>query len=255
MTVFSDYAHIYDLLYHDKDYAAEVEYVHKLIQKIKPGATKLLNLGCGSGRHDRYLVEKGYSVTGVDISEKMLEYARSKAEKYPFGKPEYHHGDIRNFRLKETFEVIVSLFHVMSYQTANDDLLGAFNSARQHLEEDGILIFDCWYGPGVLEDKPTVRFKELENSTIKVSRIAVPEMHPEKNSVDVNYHIFVRQKSTGEVDEISETHRMRYLFTPEIELFLNLAGMKLTNSFSWMSHDSPDHRSWNTCFIAAPLCE
>ena len=49
MSVFNEYARYYDLLYRDKDYVGEVEYVHRLLQAHAPGAQSLLNLGCGSG--------------------------------------------------------------------------------------------------------------------------------------------------------------------------------------------------------------
>ena len=76
MSVFNEYARYYDLLYRDKDYGAETDYIHNLIQKQNPGCRTILNLGCGSGRHDRCLVERGYAVTGVDLSEEMLTAAR-----------------------------------------------------------------------------------------------------------------------------------------------------------------------------------
>ena len=60
MSVFNEYARYYDLLYRNKDYAGETDYVHNLIQAQIPDAKSILNLGCGSGRHDRCLVDKGY---------------------------------------------------------------------------------------------------------------------------------------------------------------------------------------------------
>jgi ubiquinone/menaquinone biosynthesis C-methylase UbiE len=49
--VFADYAHYYDLLYRDKDYAAEAEYVVGLIRKFHPSARSILELGSGTGIH------------------------------------------------------------------------------------------------------------------------------------------------------------------------------------------------------------
>ena len=83
MDVFNLYARYYNLLYKEKDYAGEAEYVHKLIQKYQPGAKSILDLGCGTGRHDILLAEKGYSVTGVDRSEEMLAVANSNSLPQP----------------------------------------------------------------------------------------------------------------------------------------------------------------------------
>jgi len=77
MSVFNKYSRYYNLLYRDKDYAGEADYVHELIRKYSPDAKSLLDLGCGTGRHAFPLAKKGYSVTGVDISEEMLAVASS----------------------------------------------------------------------------------------------------------------------------------------------------------------------------------
>jgi SAM-dependent methyltransferase len=247
MSVFNEYARYYDLLYRDKDYAGETEYVHGLIQTHAPGARSILSLGCGSGRHDRELVKRGYRGTGVDLSEEMLSAAHRGAE----GSQHlaYHHGDIRTVRLDETYDVVVSLFHAMSYQNTNEDLLAAFKTARCHLKPGGIFIFDCWYGPGVLTDRPTVRVKELEDDLIKVTRIAEPVMHPNENVVDVNYHVFIQEKQTGVVYEIRESHRMRYLFLTEVQQMLNIGGFSLMISEEWLTAVRLSFTSWSAVFV------
>ena len=246
MSVFNDYARYYDLLYQDKDYTGEAEYIHNLIMKNAPHAASILNLGCGSGRHDRLLQKKGYAITGVDISEEMLKSARLNAEGSGLS---YHHGDIRTVRVDNRFDAVISLFHVMSYLTLNEDLAAAIETARHHLKPDGVFIFDCWYGPAVLTDRPVVRVKEIENEFIQLTRIAKPVMHPNENIVEVNYHVFVRDKLTDTVSEIREQHRMRYLFMPEITLLTASAGMQITACESWLTGNRPDYYTWNTCYI------
>src|ERR1051325_10396521 len=73
-------------------------------------------------------------------------------------------GDARNVRLGRRFGAVISLFHVMSYQTTNEDLSASFITAREHLERGGIFLFDCWYGPGVLTDRPSVTVKHLSDN-------------------------------------------------------------------------------------------
>ena len=52
MSVFGeDYSEYYDLFYADKDYVAEVAFVRDIIQRHKPNARSILDLGCGSARH------------------------------------------------------------------------------------------------------------------------------------------------------------------------------------------------------------
>lgn len=243
MSVFNEYARYYDLLYRDKDYAGETDYVHRLIQFSCPDARTVLNLGCGSGRHDRCLTDKGYMVTGVDFSEEMLSVARNSAGDN--SALDYWHGDVRSIRLEKTFDVVISLFHVMSYQQANHDLKAAFTSACCHLKPGGTFIFDCWYGPGVLTDRPAMRLKELEDEKIKVTRIAQPVMHPNENLVDVNYLVFIRDKLSGDIQEVRETHKMRYLFLPEIHQMLADSGFELLISEEWLTGKPLGFTSWN----------
>jgi SAM-dependent methyltransferase len=188
-------------------------------------------------------------VTGVDISEEMLSSARTAArEKDTL---EYHLGDIRSFRSGKKFDAVISLFHVMSYQISNKDLVDAFKTAHFHLEPEGTFLFDCWYGPGVLTDKPAVRVKNLEDDRLKVTRIAKPVMKANQNVVDVNYQIFIRDKKSNTTEEISETHRMRYLFEPEVQELLSQAGFTLDSSEEWLSATSLDFSSWNAVFVGS----
>ena len=140
--------------------------------------------------------------------------------------------------LNRKFDVVVSLFHVMSYQTTNEDLRLAFETAKFHLKEGGLFIFDCWYGPGVLTDPPVTRVKRIGNDYIDVLRIAEPVMHYDRNMVDVNYEIRVKEKKTGIEEIIKEKHSVRYFFLPEINHFAE----KFTpvNHYGWLTIQMPD---------------
>ena len=66
--VFAKYSEYYDLIYTDKDYQKEVDYIDQLIQKYHPKAKTILDLGCGTGVHANLLAAKGYRVMGIDLS-------------------------------------------------------------------------------------------------------------------------------------------------------------------------------------------
>jgi SAM-dependent methyltransferase len=143
---FEGSAEFYDDLYEGKDYAAEADYVDALIQRYLPGAQSLLDLGCGTGRHAIKFTEKGYGVVGVDRSAEMIAKARGHRDQLPPHIRErltLEHGDIRDFRLGRQFDAVVALFHVISYQISNDDVLAAFTTAKAHLRTNGLFIFDC----------------------------------------------------------------------------------------------------------------
>ncbi|PZV14493.1 MAG: SAM-dependent methyltransferase [Pseudanabaena sp.] len=253
MSVFGNYASYYDLIYRDKDYEGESQFIHRLIQTHGPNALNILELGCGTGNHAALLAKNGYQIYGVDFSEEMLSKARRRLAELPLelaSKLKFYQGDIRKIRLNQTFDAVLSLFHVISYQTTNEDLLETFVTVKKHLKPGGIFIFNVWYGPAVLTEKPEVRIKQMENEEIIVTRIAEPVIHPNENLVDVNYQITIRDKTSNAVEEMHETHRMRYLFKPEINLLLNEFGLNLIDSLEWMTGCEVGFNTWDVCFIA-----
>jgi len=70
-SVFSDYARYYDLLYRDKDYVAEAEYVAGLIHKFHSSTRNILELGSGTGIHASLLAEEGFTVPGIERSPEI----------------------------------------------------------------------------------------------------------------------------------------------------------------------------------------
>jgi len=142
------------------------------------------------------------------------------------------------------------MFHVMSYQNSNEDILSAFKTARKALDKNGLFLFDVWYGPGVLTDKPIVRVKEVQNDRHKLIRIARPVMHDKTNIVDVCYEVFVIDEKTNETKVINEVHHMRYFFRPEIEMLLEDAEFTLIDNLDCQTLGETDNDTWTSYFIA-----
>jgi len=253
LSVFGAYARYYDLLYAGKDYGAEAAYVDKLIREARRSTVTLLELGCGTALHASMLAAKGYEIAGVDRSDFMLSAAQKRLQSMDAElarRIQLLEGDIRSFRANRTFDAVVSLFHVISYQTSNRDLAAAMETARAHLDTGGLFVFDCWYGPAVLTRKPERRVLHLENDELDVTRLAEPVMHPNENVVDVNYQIDVREKGTGREERLEETHRMRYLFMPEIEDLLARHAFELLRSEEWLTGKTPGLDTWGVCIVA-----
>ncbi len=248
MAVFKDYSKYYNLLYKDKNYNSEVDYLINLIKAHSLESNSILNLGCGTGNHDFIFASKGFHVTGVDLSQDMIDVANSK--KSNDSNLVFLKGDVRDVRLDKTFDVVMSLFHVMSYQTSNLDLENAIKTAHAHLEKGGLFIFDCWYGPGVLTDRPTVRNKQFEDNNFLVTRLSTPHMYSNENCVDVEFNVTIKDKTNGQTYDIHEMHKMRYLFLPEVHYFLDKNGFELVLNEEWLSSAQLTYNSWNATFVA-----
>ncbi|MBD1849818.1 class I SAM-dependent methyltransferase [Cyanobacteria bacterium FACHB-502] len=252
MNVFGNYARYYNLFYRDKDYAGEAQFIHQLLQTHAPNATSILDLGCGTGTHAILLAQQGYQVHGVDLSADMLQQANEQCTQLSTdlqARLHFSQADIRQVRLNQTFDIVLSLFHVVSYQTTNEDLQATFATVREHLKPGGIFIFDVWYGPAVLTDLPTVRVKRLEDDEITITRIAEPTMYPNENWVDVNYQVYIQNKHSQAIEEFKETHRMRYLFYPELELLFKNCKMQIINCREWLHDQEAGFNTWNTHFL------
>lgn len=252
MEVFKDYAYYYNSFYQDKDYRGEALQVDNLLKKYGHNIVRIINYGCGTGRHDLAFSELGYHCTGIDMSPLMIEIARENAQNGSYN-IDFSVADIRNYRPHSKYDAVVSLFHVISYQNSNQDVIRTFQAARCALDQGGIFLFDVWYGPGVLSDRPVVRVKEIEDDKNKLVRIARPVMHDKKNIVDVCYEVFVIDKETGNTQTISEVHNMRYFFRPELELFLQETGFELLDNVDCQTLRETGYDSWTSYFIARAI--
>jgi SAM-dependent methyltransferase len=248
--VFDAYAAYYDLLYRDKDYPAEARYVQSLLRRHGVSGGDILELGCGTGKHAEQLARLGFSIHGLDLSPSMVGRAIKRTPPDLASRLRFEVGDARSTRLNRKFGAAISLFHVASYQTTNEDLAGMFATAAAHLKTGGVFVFDFWYGPGVLTDPPVGRVKNLEDGVIQVTRTAKPTLRPNENVVDVHYEVVVKQNHNGMVADIEETHSMRYLFLPEVRLMLQAAGMELLQAQRWMSPEDLGCGSWQAVVIA-----
>ena len=252
MTVFGAYAKYYDLLYRDKDYEGEVQFIIKLLCDHAPNAKRLLELGSGTGRHAGLLAQAGYHLQGVELSPDMLAQCHAWCAQLPAKQQnllQFTEGDLRSIRLGQQFDAIISLFHVISYQTTNTDLKAAFSTVREHLNPGGIFIFDVWYGPAVLNEQPTVRIKRLTDGKTNIVRIAEPDLNPNDNLVNVNYQVFIQSTQDGIFEQIRECHCMRYLFKPELNLLLESLDMELVTYGDWMTDQSAGFDTWSVYFL------
>ncbi|MDC0770988.1 class I SAM-dependent methyltransferase [Streptomyces sp. HD] len=116
---------------------------------------RLLDMGCGTGRDAAHLHAAGRVVTGADLSEAMLSYARAR---HPG--PEYVHADLHGFDLG-VFDAVVCLDSSLLYCHTNDQLDGFLASCRRALAPGGLLIAEMrngayFLGRTDLLDRPTV---------------------------------------------------------------------------------------------------
>ena len=252
MTVFKDYAKFYDSFYREKDYMGEVDYLERLFKKYaqQPIQT-ILDLGCGTGGHVFQFAQRGYTVCGVDQSANMLTIAQEKRSKSVNGdKTSFQQGDIRSVKLHEHFDAVVSMFAVMGYMASNDDFQMALKTAWRHLRPGGLFIFDAWHGSAVLSERPVDRYKIIDLPDERVIRFAHPIIDMSRHTVDVQYRI-LHIKGDRVLNEVNETHTVRFFFPQEIGFHLKCAGFRLLSLSPFLHSEEPlDEHHWNFSVVA-----
>lgn len=239
---FNLYSKYYDLLYKNKDYNAEVNYISDCIKKNSSNTKTIIEFGSGTGGHGLILQKIGYDIYGLERSRQMVEEAMIHG--FPC-----EQADITDFKIDRKFDAVISLFHVISYINDNASLEKVFKNASKCLNPNGLFIFDVWYTPSVFHQKPETRIKRAENDEVSIIRIAEPEIHVNKNVVDVNYSILVKDKKTNEWVELNEKHPMRHFSIPEIEALASFSGFKLIKTEEFLTGNQPSENTWGVNFI------
>ena len=139
--LFTDYAEKYDQEIFTQGTVAEVDFIESEIKYDK--SLKIIDIGCGTGRHAIELARRGYVVTGLDLSDSQLARARKKAAAAGV-KVTFLKRDGRDFRFEEPFDVAIMLcegaFSLMETDAMNFQILA---NARQALKPGGLFIFSC----------------------------------------------------------------------------------------------------------------
>jgi SAM-dependent methyltransferase len=245
----SVYAENYDLFYEDKDYEAECDLIEEIFRRHAGGQiSTILDLGCGTGNHTMPLAHRGYKVTGVDRSSEMVRHAKIKLQSQtspPQGHPQFLEGDVRSLKLDRQFDVVLMMFAVLGYQVTNEDVLTSLCTVRRHLRPGGLFVCDVWYGPAVLSIRPSDRIKIISTPGGKVIRAASGTLDVYRHTAGVCYQTW-SIKEQQVVSETKETHRMRYFFPQELDLFFTQAEMKLLEISNFNDPaKSPTEETWN----------
>lgn len=112
------------------------------------------------------------------------------------------------------------------------------------------MAFDVWYGPAVLNIRPSDRAKVVPALGGKVIRMVTPRLDVRRHTCEVHYHLW---RLTGDhVDaETEELHPVRYFFPMELELMLSQSGFALASLTAFPTLDHPaDETTWNVFGVA-----
>lgn len=137
MKLYKEFAWYYDLIYKNKKYQAEVQFIDSVLKKYQVKGKKILDVACGSGNHAKILIKKRYDVVGIDKNIEMLKIAQKKVPKAYFKV-----ADMKSFSLKRKFDIILCMFTSIHYNLTKGDLLKTILNFKKHLNDNGLIIID-----------------------------------------------------------------------------------------------------------------
>ncbi|MEM7108748.1 MAG: class I SAM-dependent methyltransferase [Bacteroidota bacterium] len=129
----------YHVLYHDRDHREAQYFIDNLIRILRLlESDKILDVACGKGRHSIYLNRKGFDVTGFDLSEQNVTYAREfENEKLHF----FVHDMRQPFRPGK-FDVVLNLFTSFGYFNTEEENIKSIKAITASLKTGGRFLLD-----------------------------------------------------------------------------------------------------------------
>lgn len=194
--MYSDFKTIsgyYDALYvNDGEYATEAAKVKELLTGHGvPAQADLLVLACGTGGHIPYFKDD-YHVSGLDLSEDMLDLARKK-----FPEIRFYPGNLIDFTLETDFDAMICLYGSIGFVKTVDNLRASMQRIAAHLRPDGLALITPWSTVEDFQnlivvdaaDRPDLKIARMEQVRLKEPKIIEVTFHHllGKNN-EVTYH-------------------------------------------------------------------
>ncbi|MGW1277641.1 class I SAM-dependent methyltransferase [Streptomyces tsukubensis] len=213
----AELAEIYELIHRGrgKDYLQEAAEVERQVRMRRPEAASLLDVACGTGAHLRCFDELFDEVAGLELSEPMARFAQAALPHVPV-----HVGDMRDFELGRTYDVITCMFGSIGYLLDESALVGAVRRFARHLRPGGVLAVDPWWFP------ETYRHGHVAGGMVTVgertvSRVSHSVREGEASRMQVHY--LVADGASG-VRHFHETHLIGLFSRAQYEAAFTAAG-------------------------------
>lgn len=156
----------YHILYQDRDHREAGLFMDRLTSYLQlPTAASVLDLACGKGRHSIYLNTLGFEVTGVDLSEKSITYAKSfENDTLHFARHDM------STPYPEKFDAVFNLFTSFGYFEREEDNLNTIKSIKAALKHNGTAVIDFLNVNFVEKNLVPKEIKKVNNIAFHIQR-------------------------------------------------------------------------------------
>jgi SAM-dependent methyltransferase len=214
-----DYLRIYAPFLSAEKTAQEVQDIQLLLNL--PRGSRILDLGCGYGRHALPLTQRDYQVTGLDLSEKLLHIAQTSAVEQGV-QVRWMHGDMRSLPFEEEFDAVTNLFTSFGYFADEEENLQVLEQVHKALKPGGLFLVDTVHQPKVLHSFTPHGIVRYDDGLIVLEEKHI-NVHSMRNEVHITL-VF----PDGQCTEYDESIRLYTL--PELSHMLAEAGLQVLAS-------------------------
>lgn len=214
--MFSKSADLYDLVYSWKDYPAEVARIRAVVERRVPNAKTLLDVACGTGRHLE-LLREWYEIAGVDLDPGLLAIAEQRLGDVPLLA-----GDMRNFDLGRTFDVVTCLFGSIAYMPTSDDLQRAIANMAGQVAPGGLLIVEPWLTPDRFDPLHISPVMSAEAEGVTVVRMNGHRREGSRAILEMHYLV----ARPGTVEHLTEEHAISLFSVEQMRASVEAAGLQ-----------------------------
>lgn len=244
MKSYNQFAYIYDELMNDFDYKKWADYIYEIFDKYNIENKHILEMACGTGNLTKELLDRGERVVAFDLSEDMLSVANEKIGLNKLVK--FLNLDMTDFNLNNKFTSVVSICDSISYITDLINLKKVFKNAYNHLEDDGIFIFDI---------NSEYKIKSiLGNNTFVYDKEDIfyswENYYNEDTKICDFFLTFFVEVEENLFERFNEEHSERAHSVEEIVSLLKSVGFKTIEYFNAFSFDDIGEESERINFVA-----
>lgn len=160
--LYLDLSHYYDQFCDHIDYAEQSQFAYRAHQCFSTsGDRQFLDLGCGTGQLLKLMEEQGFTVTGLDNSQDMLNQAALRCPQATLML-----NDLADFERHNEFDLITSFLYSMHYSHPLSAFHETLRCAYQALKPGGAFIFDAVDKHGIANDTGVVSELQLADEKL-----------------------------------------------------------------------------------------
>ena len=216
--VFRRYPHLYDRIYHWKDYAAEAGIVHSLLLSagVHDGS-RIVEAACGTGNYLQHL-NAWYDVSGFDLNPATLDAARAKLPEVML-----FEADMANVELDTPADAIVCLFSSIGYVSPGENLRAVATSFYRNLNPGGVVLIDPWIDPAAAIDGHAGQHTYVSDD-LKLCRAGVHRVDGRRSTLEFHWLVTTAQG----VEHFTDHHTLWMTTRDEMAEVFQSAGFEAT---------------------------